>query len=149
MNAFDNLSATDVVREQNIVSAEYHKALILAYYFGCCIGSHCFAYSALSILLFLLSLASSSIIRWNFFATNGHHIRNALSRCHSNNSIFFSSPTSIKIKFFVSLIKHTCSHYCRNYGLFQNRMLFFRIVQRQAMCFRFLQLGQLQHLLCR
>lgn len=61
MQALDNLPATDVVREENVVSAEYHKVLILADYLGCCIGSHCFACSALSVLLFLLSLASLSI----------------------------------------------------------------------------------------
>lgn len=94
MQAFDYLPTTDVVRKQDVVCAESHKALILAYYLGCCFLVH--HMSILSfILLFLLSLESLSIMRWYFFATNGHRIRSALSRYHSNNSIFFSISTSI------------------------------------------------------
>lgn len=94
MQGFDYLPTTDVVRKQDVVCTENHKALILADYLGCCFLVH--HLSILSfILLFLLSLESSSIMRWYFFATNGHHIRSALSRCHSNNSIFFSISTSI------------------------------------------------------
>ena len=48
------------------------------------------------------------------FATNGQRRRSALSRCYSNNSIFFSSPTSIKL-FLLEFVTYpavavTCAH---------------------------------------
>lgn len=63
MQALDNLPATDVVREQYVVGAQNYKALILADYLICRVGSYCLACSALFIFLFLLSFASSSIMR--------------------------------------------------------------------------------------
>ena len=53
----------DVGREQYVVGAQNYKTLIFADYLICRVGGHCLACSALFIFLFLLSFASSSIMR--------------------------------------------------------------------------------------